>query len=595
MSQLVETTIDIDGVRIHQFSSLSLTQSIAAHHSFKLVCPAEAVDGRSGALLNRSRNLVGTAITIKVNAVYEASCLLFGGLVTQVEAVRSCGHAGDVIISGYSPTILLDNGPHCTSWERKSLRFIMQNVLGHFPANLLPRVVSPLYNETISYVVQYKETGWQLLNRLAAAYGEWLLYDGQQLVIGRPACAHSQEALHLTYGAQLSRFAMSMQLKPARFQMTAYDYLNHEVYNGSPNNITAMAGLNELGVQVLEKSAQVYSVQPRQWNNRFVRNQKQLNDVVAREAAMHSSNVVRFTGASDVPGIRPGSAVAVKGANVFDKHTEYYGDFMVIAAHHYWDGMGNYSNEFEAVPASVKLPPVLPVPEPRCETQSALVVDNNDAQGLGRVRVKFHWMSGEERSPWLRVATPHAGDGKGVYMMPEIGEEVVVAFEGDSASRPYVIGAMYHGKAKAGFGTSGNDIKAIQTRSGNKILMNDQEGSIQVEDKDGNVVKLDGAGNIRCSSKSTLVLECGEASITLKKDGTIQITGNSIEVTATNKAAVKSGGACFTANGQSNEAGVKGSRSVISGTRETRITSNANTTIDAGATVKVEGALITLN
>jgi len=78
------------------------------------------------------------------------------------------------------------------------------------------------------------------------------------------------------------------------------------------------------------------------------------------------------------------------------------------------------------VPASVKAPPVQSFVEPCCETQSALVTDNYDSRGLGRIRVKFHWMNGNEKSPWLRVTTPHAGDGKGLFVMPEIGEEVIV-------------------------------------------------------------------------------------------------------------------------------------------------------------------------
>lgn len=591
MPQLVQTVIDIDGTIINQCSSLSLHQSIASHHTFKLVCPAEAIDGTSGVLFNTSRNLIGALLRLKVMAVTGQASLRFCGLVTQVEAARSCGHAGDVIISGYSPTILLDNGPHCTSWERKAVKCIVQDVLSGVPTNLLQHKIAPVCGETISYMVQYKESAWQFLNRLAAMYNEWLYFNGQQLVMGMPHTTTTE----LTYGAELSRFAMSMQLKPAQFQMLGYDYLKHETYNGVPQQVNGLAGLNGLGTHVLDRSRQVYCAQPKEWNNHFIGNQKQLNDWVARRVAVHSSDMIRFAGTCDMPGLQPGSVLSVKGNNVFDAHTEYYGDFTVIAAHHHWDGMGNYTNDFEAIPASIKVPPVLPAVEPRCETQSALVVENNDIKGLGRVRVRFHWMEETQRSPWLRVTTPHAGDGKGIFMIPEIGEEVLVAFESDSATRPYVIGAVYHGKAKTSFGTADNDIKAIQTRSGNKILMNDKEGSVQVEDKDGNSVTMDGAGNIKVAGKNSIVLACGEANITLKKDGAIQITGAHIEVTATNEAAVKSGGACFTANGQNNEAGVKGVRSVVSGTREARVTSNAQTTIDAGATVTVEGALITLN
>lgn len=536
MSQLVETGIDIDGTVIKQFSSLKLSQGIFAHHTFKLVCPAEAVDGQSNELFTVSRNLIGLPIRIKVKCVQEKATLAFFGVVTKVEAVRRNGHAGDIVISGYSPTILLDNGPHCKTWERKAIKNIMQDVLKQFPPGLLKYKITPSSRETIAYTVQYKETTWQFINRLAGAYGEWLYYDGQKLVLGIPKADKTE----LQYGTEISRFTMSMQVKPPNVHLLAYDYLNHEVYNGVSQNIAGCAGLDDLGKHAFEKSEGLYTTQPKQWHNHFLRDKKQLDELVNTRAAMQNSDVIRFNGISDKPVMQPGAMISVKGRNMFNQQCELFGDFTVVSIDHFCDGQGNYTNHFMAVPASVKFPPVAGFTEPRCETQSALVVDNNDIKGLGRVRVKFHWMNEEERTPWVRMTMPHAGNGKGIFIIPEIGEEVIVAFEGDNATKPYVIGTVFHGKAKAGFASSSNDIKAIQTRSGNKILMNDQEGSIQVEDKDGNHVKMDGAGNIKVISKNSMTFQCGDSKIEIRKDGVISITGNNVDIIANRKAAVKS-------------------------------------------------------
>ena len=65
----------------------------------------------------------------------------FAGVVTQVETARFSGHAGDLIITGYSPTILLDSGPHCKSWEKKAIKNIATDCLSHFPQNLLKNVM----------------------------------------------------------------------------------------------------------------------------------------------------------------------------------------------------------------------------------------------------------------------------------------------------------------------------------------------------------------------------------------------------------------------------------------------------------------------
>ncbi|MCH5599237.1 phage baseplate assembly protein V [Niabella ginsengisoli] len=223
-----------------------------------------------------------------------------------------------------------------------------------------------------------------------------------------------------------------------------------------------------------------------------------------------------------------GATVDVSGSNVFSAQTEGYGEYLIVGVSHFVDAMGNYDNNFTAVPGSIKVPPVEAPREPNCETQSAIVTDNNDFNGLGRIRVKFHWMNGSEKTPWIRVTTPHAGGGKGMFFIPEVGEEVIIGFEGDSATKPYVIGAVYHGKANNAFGNAGNDVKALQSRSGNKVLLDDNAGSVFVEDMDGNSVLMDGAGNVTMKSNESITLTCGESTLNMKKDGTITVNGKNI-------------------------------------------------------------------
>lgn len=537
MAQFVVTEIDIEGKAIKQFSSLTLTQGIAQHHAFRLVCPTEAIDGTSGTVFNTSKNLVGAAITIKVTAVSSPGALRFAGLVTQIEAARFSGHTGDIIISGFSPTILTDNAPHCQSWESKTITAIAQEVLKSFPQNLLQTKLNPVYGSSLAYTVQYKETAWQFLNRISSDFGEWFYYDGKKLVLGAPQGTKAE----LIFGSNLSQFNMAMQLQPAKFQMMAYDYLNHAVYGGTPAGIATKAGLNDLGKHALQKSEKFYNNQPKQWNNHFLTNKKQLDDFINTRAAMQSSNMVRFKGSSGHPGVQIGGSVNVQGKNVFNQADEAFGDYTVISVNHQCDGLGNYTNDFEAIPASVKMPPLTIYTTPNCETQSALVTDNHDSNGLGRVRVKFHWMAGSEKTPWVRVTSPHAGNGKGGFFMPEKGEEVIVGFEGDRAEKPYIIGAVYNGKAKSDFANAENDLKVIQTRSGHIIKFDDKKGaeSITIQDKDENIFKIDTAGgNITIKDKLNNKIEIdttgGSISINDKNTNnvTINSNNNSIDIKA---------------------------------------------------------------
>src|SRR5258708_6034890 len=173
------------------------------------------------------------------------------------------------------------------------------------------------------------------------------------------------------------------------------------------------------------------------------------------------------------------------------------------------------------------MPPVATPMAPPCEAQSALVTDNHDPKGLGRVRVKFYWMNGAEKTPWIRVTSPHGGGGKGMFFIPEVGEEVIAGFEGDSAVKPYVIGTVYHGAASTAFSNGGNDVKALQTRSGNKVIMNDAAGSVFVEDKDGNSVLIDGAGNITVKANKTVLIDAVDE-ITFKTKKITMLAENEI-------------------------------------------------------------------
>ncbi len=591
MAQFTSVNIKINGNPIKQFTSLSLTQSIFEHHSFRLVCPTESIDSATASTFNASKNLIGCNFLLQITAVEAAGNLQFAGVVTQVETARHDGYTGDIIISGYSPTIFCDNGPHCKSWEKKTIKVIADDVLGHFPKNLLKPDISPLYAQTLSYAVQYKETAWQFISRLCATYGEWFFYNGKQVIIGAP----KGEEVKLVYGGDLSVFNMMMQVRPVRFQNKAYDFINGHVYDSTPKGIPGKAGLNDLGQFAYQKSEEFFGAQPKEYSKEFVTSQQQVDVLTDMRAVTQSSNMVRFNGSSGHAGVQVGGCISVHGKNIFSLADESFGKYTVISVNHYCDGEGNYTNDFVAIPASLKYPPVANFVEPHCETQSALVTDNHDVEGMGRIRVRFHWMKPTEKTPWLRQVSAHGGSNKGFFFKPEIGEEVIVGFEGDSPTKPYVIGTVCNSKARNAYSNSGNDIKAIQTRSDTKIVINDKDGSIYISDAKGNFVMMDGKGNIKVTSSDSIVFTCGKSKIEIKKDGAINIIGNRITTTAQEKAKMVSGGASFTADGQGGVANMEGAKSNVTGSEETKIKGGVKTEVISDNNVEVKAAFITFN
>src|ERR1700729_2511883 len=95
------------------------------------------------------------------------------------------------------------------------------------------------------------------------------------------------------------------------------------------------------------------------------------------------------------------------------------------------------------------------------------VTNNSDPDNLGRVKVKFSWMSDTDESSWARIAAPMAGPGRGTYFLPEIDDEVLVVFDQGDPRFPYVIGSLWNGKDQAPANNSDgkNNLRVIKSRS----------------------------------------------------------------------------------------------------------------------------------
>ena len=207
--------------------------------------------------------------------------------------------------------------------------------------------------------------------------------------------------------------------------------------------------------------------------------------------------------------------------------------YRVVKISHYHSGM-EYYNSFEGIPMMRTPADFDENAFPHSEQQPAIVKDNNDPLGMGRIRVQFLWQAKRnEMTPWIRVVQPYTGGGKGFYFIPEVGEEVLVDFEGGNAERPFVIGAHYNGEAKSGYHNADNRVKAIHTKSGHKLIFTEDE-SILLTDKNGNVIKLDTQGkNIEISAPETINITANNLNINIKKKVKIS-AGTDIDITAEN-------------------------------------------------------------
>ncbi|MEW5868204.1 MAG: phage baseplate assembly protein V [Chloroflexota bacterium] len=138
------------------------------------------------------------------------------------------------------------------------------------------------------------------------------------------------------------------------------------------------------------------------------------------------------------------------------------------------------------------------------------VKDVNDPQGEGRVQVEFPWMGGKSDNTWAPVASLMAGNGRGAWFMPEVGDEVLVAFDHGDVKHPYVIGFLWSGKDNPPYEHVRE--RAIRSVNGHAIRLLDSTpeggslGAVVIEDAHGNRITLSN-GKIKIQSVALLEIE----------------------------------------------------------------------------------------
>lgn len=197
-----------------------------------------------------------------------------------------------------------------------------------------------------------------------------------------------------------------------------------------------------------------------------------------------------------------------------------------------------------------------------------IVQDIRDPAGMGRVKVRFPWLAEKQdetvyidakearaHSFWARIATLMAGQQRGAFFVPEVGEEVLVAFEHGELDRPIVLGGLWNKQDPPPLAVDNagkNDIRAIHTRSGHKVVFNDSQNapSIEIVDKNGNRIFIDSKkNNMEIKVKGDLTIDVGgnisisagrEIAIKANSNVKIQAQGNG-DVNATGPLTIKSG------------------------------------------------------
>ncbi|MCP4367928.1 MAG: phage tail protein [Deltaproteobacteria bacterium] len=214
---------------------------------------------------------------------------------------------------------------------------------------------------------------------------------------------------------------------------------------------------------------------------------------------------------------------------------------------------------------------------------SGIVTNNKDDEGLYRVKVKFPWLTKESEGDWAKVMSFMAGKERGGFFLPEVGDEVLVAFEHGDINYPYVIGSLWNSEDKPPETNSDgkNNIRKITSRSGHEIIFNDDDGAkkekIEIHTNAGHKVVLDDSAG---KEKIEIIDKTGNNLIT------IDSANDSIEITSNKDIKLSASNGKISLDAMEIE---------VKSSADTKIESGANADLKASGNTTLKGAMVMIN
>ncbi|REC77537.1 Vgr family protein [Chryseobacterium elymi] len=514
INRVVMLDIVIEGQMIKHFKHFKLIQSALKHHEFSLMLAHDTLGSAENHNLREAQNFLGKRITVvfKYKDIEQGPERNFVGVITEVGFSQEKGSLGNIVLKGFSPTVLLDAAPHIQSFgggQEVSLNSIADHVIKEGLGQDKFDFRVDAHHGNVSYSSQYEETHYNYLARIAEAYGEQFYYDGEVLHFGK--LPPQEKPVKLTYGSSVSDIAIRMKAQHVSPSFYGYNSSKNEKLTAGSSKISHTSDIAKRAYEISERTFKTPSlrVAPIKATS--------FMDIDASQkgtAGSKASEVFITSGSTTVPFLYPGCTADIEMRKTDTNDTSYFTKLMIVGVTHEVDARGYYDGVFEAIAADTGFIPRPEFEAPKAEPQFAKVVSNTDPMNQGRVKVQFDWQGGQDTTEFVRVMTPDAGSSdkvsknRGFMAIPEVGDQVIVNFVHQHPDRPFVMGGMFHGGIGCGGGT-GNNIKSLSSRSGNKLELNDGEGSVFLTDQGGANMKFDGAGNAETNANNNKTVNVG--------------------------------------------------------------------------------------
>ncbi len=519
----------------------------------------------------------GTRIEI-ARARQRARVSILTGVVESVGLdldARRAGRAPAILINGYDKAQLLTRGDKVRAFSDMRL----SDVAAHIAAeNGLKSKTDE--SPVATHLLQDGLTDWHFLWRLAERVGFDVFVAGDTLHF---QASGTRGRSKLRWGAGLTQFSPVITRSRQTVEVTVHgwDPSKKEVVASA----SAAGGGRSEGVERL-------IIDP------IVRTREEADYLAQSIVSATDRNASTGRGLLQpgVPHVMPGVILEIGGVG-----TQMGGEYYVGAATHRFTS-DEYTTAFEiGDPVDVEVSGFhcAPPGDLRPSVVVGIVTDNQDPDGLGRVRVKFPWLSEDEESAWARLAVPMAGPETGAYFLPEVDDEVLVGFEHGDVGAPYVVGALWNGADRPPVENSDgeNNTRLIRSRSGHEVRFDDSNdgGRIEVATRNGQTIRLDDRSNrieiVGGGNGSTVVIDAGGGDIELRTTGD---PGGSITLDSARDLELKAAGNITLEAGLNLEAEA-GLDLEAKAAVNASLEGGAGTELKSGAITEVTGALVKIN
>ena len=423
---------------------------------------------------------------------------LFEGMITAVEyKYGPCGEES-VYIRGYDPLYLLGKKQRIYTYSQASLKDIAEEIISSAGIRLSMAADGPVWER----IIQYNETDLAFLSRIAQRSGYYFFYRNSVLHMIKPETKDYE--ISLVRGENL--FECSVEANSAATVKS--------VYSSGWNPATGEfyeAGVSEsdsgcdIRFKFPESVSQVTG--ERKLVDIAIRNSHEAKTVSSAEIDRCSAGGIRLNGVAEGnPEIFSGSTVNIQGIN-----REFCGNYLLTETDHIINSNLGYVSRFNTT-----LPDFRPA-DYGVNATFGIVTDVNDPDNMGRIKVVLDSFAGNE-TDWMNVVLPSAGLSKGLVMLPDTGDRVLVLFMSNDPSRGVILGGVAASSDMPdNWGVSDGAIKTFYFISplGQKITLDDNSKTVKVENSSGSYIKL-GHDKVKIHSEMDLEIEAPGKNITIK-------------------------------------------------------------------------------